>query len=81
MLTEPVISKRKKLVNYPVECSLMGNLYRVKMIQFAKPKISGTIIAKGNIRGLGNNHAFSDSNQGDLGVEERDVGGMEIERH
>ena len=36
--------------------------------------------SQGNTRGLGNNHAFSDSNQGDLGVEERDVGGMEIER-
>ena len=37
--------------------------------------------SQGNTRGLGNNHALSDSNQGDLGVEERDVGGMEIEKH
>ena len=54
MLTEPVISKRKKLVNYPVECSLMGNLHRVKTIQFAEPILSGMIVAK--------------ATQGDLGI-------------
>ena len=36
--------------------------------------------SQGNTRGLGDNHAFSDSNPGDLGVKERDVGRMEVER-
>ena len=37
--------------------------------------------SQGNARGFGDNQAFGDSNPRDLGVEERDVRGMEVERH
>ena len=51
--TEPVISIRKILNTNPVECSLMGNLQRVKQIQFVEPEISGTILAKEMQEALG----------------------------
>ncbi|XP_050247925.1 uncharacterized protein LOC126695284 [Quercus robur] len=54
MLTEAVISETKKLINFPVECLLMGSLHRVKMIQFAEPRFSGTVVVK--------------ATQGDLGI-------------
>nr|POE58734.1 hypothetical protein CFP56_59086 [Quercus suber] len=44
--TQPVIGVRKILQDKPVECLMMGHLYRVKLIQFAEPKILGTILIK-----------------------------------
>nr|POE84210.1 hypothetical protein CFP56_70873 [Quercus suber] len=41
-----VITKRKILQNKPVECSVKGNLHRVKMIQFVKAETSGTILIR-----------------------------------
>ena len=45
-LTEPKVTIRKKLLTSPVECSLMGNLHMVKMIQFAEPMMNGTVLIK-----------------------------------
>ena len=45
-LTEPKVAIRKKLLTSPVECSLMGNLHMVKMIQFAEPVMNGTVLIK-----------------------------------
>lgn len=44
--TQPVIIVRKILQGKPVECSMRGNLHRVKLIQFAEAKISGTILIR-----------------------------------
>ena len=38
--------ERKILQNKPVECSIKGNLHRVKMIQFVKAEINGTILIR-----------------------------------
>lgn len=44
--TLPVISVRKILQDKPVECLMMGNLHRVKLLQFAELKINGTILIR-----------------------------------
>ena len=49
-LTEPKVIIRKKLLTSPVECSLMGNLHMVKMIQFAEPVMNGTVLIKVTVR-------------------------------
>ena len=50
---KPMISIRKMMTTKLVECSLMGNLYRVNQIQFAELEISGTILAKATQEALG----------------------------
>ena len=45
-LTEPKVAIRKKLLTSLVECSLMGNLNMVKMIQYAEPVMNGTVLIK-----------------------------------
>ena len=51
--TEPKITTRKILQTNQVECSLMGNLHRVKMIQFTKLKMNGMILIKATQEELG----------------------------
>lgn len=48
-----MITVRKILQDKLVECLMMGNLYQVKMIQFAKPKINGTLLIKAMQDALG----------------------------
>ncbi|XP_050242398.1 uncharacterized protein LOC126691394 [Quercus robur] len=50
---EPVITVRKILQDKLVECSMKGNLHRVKMIQLAEAKIKGTILTKMSIGEMG----------------------------
>ena len=45
-LTEPKVAIRKKLLTSPVECSLMGNLPMVKMIQFIEPVMNDMVLIK-----------------------------------
>lgn len=44
--TQPVITVRKILQDKVVECLMMVNLHRVKLLQFVEPKISGTILIR-----------------------------------
>ena len=50
---EPVITMKKILQDKLVECSMKGNLHRVKMIQLAEAKIKGTILTKTSIGEMG----------------------------
>lgn len=52
--TQPVITVRKILQDKVVECLMMVNLHRVKLLQFAEPKISVTILirAKQEVMGI-----------------------------
>ncbi|KAL4596468.1 hypothetical protein ACB092_12G165900 [Castanea dentata] len=51
--TQPVIVVRKILQDRPMECIMMGHLHRVKLIQFAEPMISRTILIKASQETLG----------------------------
>ena len=51
--TQPVISVRKILENKSMECLMMGNLHRVKMLQFAEPLIKETILTRASQDTLG----------------------------
>ena len=44
--TQLVIAVRKILQDRPVECMMMGNLHRVKLLQFVESKMSVTILIK-----------------------------------
>jgi len=44
--TQSVITVRKILQDRPIECMMMGNLYRVKLLQFVELEINGTILIK-----------------------------------
>lgn len=46
MWTQPIITERKILQNRPIECLMMGNLHRVKLMQFAKLEINMTMLIK-----------------------------------
>ncbi|KAL0012862.1 hypothetical protein SO802_007970 [Lithocarpus litseifolius] len=44
--TLPVISERKMLQNRPIECLLLGNLHRVKLLQIEEPVNNVTVLIK-----------------------------------
>ena len=53
---ELVISVKKILQDKPVECFMKGNVHKMKMIQFVKAKIGGTILTKTSIGTMGIAH-------------------------
>ena len=53
---ELVIFVKKILQDKPVECFMKGNVHKMKMIQFVKAKIGGTILTKTSIGTMGIAH-------------------------
>ena len=50
---DSVISVKKILQDKPMECFMKGSLHKMKMIQFVKAKIRGTILTKTSIGAMG----------------------------
>ena len=50
---DSMISVKKILQDKPVECYMKGSLHKMKMIQFVKAKIGGTILTKTSIEVMG----------------------------